>query len=174
MSHIAIALSNIKKCNENELIYTWLQLPATDREIQKALKEIGVDDENEYFVYDFDSDINYLDIPKYAYIDKLNDISKRIEALDDYYLNILQEIMFALRYEIDIEDALDILQESEYQYYVGIYNWEDLAVQLVDDGYYGTLHEHIKKSIDYTTMAEELKEDDYYLCNNGCLWLKLP
>lgn len=172
MSHIAIALSNINKCNENELIYTWLQLPATDREIQKALKEIGVDDENEYFIYDFETDINYLDISKYEDINKLNDISKRIEALDDYYLNILKEIMFALRYDIGIDDALDILQESEYQYYSGIYNWEDLAVQLVNDGYYGTLHEHIKKSINYRILAEELKSEDYSLCNNGFLWLR--
>ena len=48
---INVYITNLGKYNEGHLIGKWLELPASNEEIEKVLKEIGIDGEEyeEYF-----------------------------------------------------------------------------------------------------------------------------
>ena len=55
---IKIALTNLGKYNEGYLVYTWLDLPCSDEELQKAKDEIGINEMyEEWFITDFEADI---------------------------------------------------------------------------------------------------------------------
>lgn len=57
MSYLRVALTNLGKYNEGELVFKWLDLPATDEEIEQAFKSIGVaegTEYEEYFITDYE------------------------------------------------------------------------------------------------------------------------
>ena len=41
---INVALSNLNKYNEGELVFEWVELPATVEEIEYAMEKIGIDE----------------------------------------------------------------------------------------------------------------------------------
>lgn len=82
MTNIKIALTNLGKYNEGELVYTWLELPATTDEIGEAFEEIGVAPNTEYeehFISDYEAPF---EIEEYANLAKLNEVAEVLEGLD--------------------------------------------------------------------------------------------
>lgn len=82
MTNIKIALTNLGKYNEGELVYTWLELPATTDEIGEAFEEIGVAPNTEYeehFITDYEAPF---EIEEYANLAKLNEVAEVLEGLD--------------------------------------------------------------------------------------------
>ena len=53
---INVYITNLGKYNEGDLIGKWLELPATDEEIENVIKEIGIDGVlyEEYFFTDWE------------------------------------------------------------------------------------------------------------------------
>lgn len=83
MTIIKVALTNLGKYNEGELVYTWLELPATDEEIEEAFEEIGVADNTQYEEYFF-SDHEApqgIDIGEYESLDELNEFAEKFEEM---------------------------------------------------------------------------------------------
>ena len=79
---IRIALTNLGKYNEGELVYKWLPLPATDEEISEAFKEISVAPNTEYeehFISDYEAPFR---IGEYESITKLNEIAERMADVE--------------------------------------------------------------------------------------------
>ena len=75
-----IALTNLGKYNEGALVFTWLELPATEDEIEEAMNEIGVAPNTQYeewFISDYEAPF---DISEYMDLDRLNEV---VEELDD-------------------------------------------------------------------------------------------
>lgn len=83
MNEIRIALTNLGKYNEGELVFTWLELPASEDEINEAMDEIGVEpggEYEEYFITDFEAPF---DIEEYASIDRLNDLAETLSDIPE-------------------------------------------------------------------------------------------
>lgn len=59
---ISIFITNLGKYNEGELVGEWLELPATSKEIEHCLVQIGIDGIHyeEYFLTDYESSIDGL------------------------------------------------------------------------------------------------------------------
>jgi hypothetical protein len=79
MTNIRIALTNLGKYNEGELLYTWLDLPATDEEISEAFEEIQVAPNTRYeehFISDYEAPF---EIGEYANIERLNEVAEVLE-----------------------------------------------------------------------------------------------
>lgn len=55
---LKIYLTNLGKYNEGYLVGKWVELPATDEELEEAKKEIGINQQyEEWFITDYESDI---------------------------------------------------------------------------------------------------------------------
>lgn len=83
---IKIALTNLGKYNEGTLVYTWLDLPATDEEIQAAFEEIEVKNGTEYeehFISDYEAPAG-IEIGEYSNIDTLNALAEKLEEIDSF------------------------------------------------------------------------------------------
>jgi hypothetical protein len=88
MTTIKIALTNLGKYNEGELVYKWITLPVTFEELMDAEKEIGIGSENEHgdvyeeaFITDYEAP-GGLQIGEYADIGSLNKLAEQLEQID--------------------------------------------------------------------------------------------
>jgi len=77
---IKIALTNLGKYNEGSLVYEWLELPATQEEINETLEAIGINEEyEEFFISDYEAPFQ---IGEYASINKLNEIAEQLQNVE--------------------------------------------------------------------------------------------
>lgn len=155
-----IALTNLGKYNEGELVFTWLSVPFTSEELEKAFDEIEVapnTEYEEYFISDYETDIKGLEIHEYENLDNLNDLLERIESLDAYEVEVLEAIIEASGESL--ENALETLEKSNYIYYSDIDSYEELAEQFVEEGLFGKIPSLLKSYIDYEKFGRDLKYD---------------
>jgi antirestriction protein len=91
---INVYITNLGKYNEGDLIGKWLELPATDEEIENVLKEIGIDGVlyEEYFFTDWEA-IDGIKISEYSSLKELNEIAGTLEKLNEVDLEICQCLM---------------------------------------------------------------------------------
>ena len=156
-AELKIALTNSGKYNEGELIYEWLDLPATDEEIQTTLESIGVEDGTEYeeyFISDYETLIDGLEVSEHENIFELNELMQEIDELDNYEKEVFEAIL-----EIngnDVEGSISIAKNNNYVYYPEINSYEELAEELVEQGYLD-IPEHLLPYIDYDKIGRDLR-----------------
>lgn len=156
-AQLKVALTNLGKYNEGELVYEWVILPAETEEIFEAFEEIGVKDGTEYeeyFISDYETKINGLEVGEYENIFKLNKLMKKIDELSKHEKEIFEAILEAN--SNDIEAAFDILDSGDFQYYGDIEGYVELAEMLVENGYLGEIPSHLEYYIDYDKIATDL------------------
>lgn len=110
MATFKIALTNLGKYNEGELVYTWLELPATDDGIRSAFESIGVKAGTEYeehFISDYDAPFR---IGEYESIEKLNEVA---EALESVGIPTPDEFGWW-----DVEEVLAVASRAESEGYI--------------------------------------------------------
>jgi antirestriction protein len=77
---LRIFYANLGLYNEGIISGEWLELPATDKEIEDAMNRTGYDDTHEeYFIPDYETDVHGLRIGEYDSIDELNKIAELID-----------------------------------------------------------------------------------------------
>lgn len=171
MAYLRVALTNLGKYNEGNLIFEWLELPATDEEIEKLFKNIGVEEGTEYeeyFITDYETDIPGLEIGEYENLSALNEQIEELGSLQDYEIEELKAIMETQGGTLG--DALEIQQKGNFIYYSGVNSYEELAKIFVYDGLFGEIPEHLKNYIDYEAIGKELSYD-YTQTENGMLMI---
>lgn len=161
MSIMNIALTNLGKYNEGELVYKWLELPATEAEIAEALEEIGISDEpdeegryyEEYFITDYECD--FLRIGEYDNIDELNEIAEQLDGLADYEQKIVEAL---LADGFELEEAINKIDDCYY--YDNCDTMGDVAYRMYEEGLFGaTLPEWAGNYFDWDAYGRDL---EYY------------
>ena len=125
---IKVALTNLGKYNEGELVYKWLELPCTDEEFRDALKDIGIDGKRyeEYFISDYETDIEGLRIGEYTDIEELNNAANEYELLSDSEQDKVKAIIeaegiYSLREVLDSVDDYELIPDVDSDYDLGYY-----------------------------------------------------
>lgn len=132
---LKIYVTNLGKYNEGFLIGKWLELPATDEEIEKTLKEIGISDEpdesgiyyEEYFITDYETDIDGLEVGESDNFDDLNELAKTLDELDEDEKEIVNAIMGE---GYSIEDAID--KKDDVMFYSNCSNMTEVAEEYAE------------------------------------------
>lgn len=164
---IKIFVTNLGKYNEGQLIGEWLSLPATEEQIAATLDKIGIDEHyEEYFITDSESDFADLTIKEYSNIDELNELAERLTDLDECELEALKAYLDAV--DNDLDAALDCIEGGDYCFYPNM-DIEDVAAELVEEGYFGEIPKSIAYYIDYEAIARDLSIDNYYDASNGVI-----
>ena len=163
-----IALTNLGKYNEGELIYKWVTLPATDEEIEAAKKEIGISDEpdeagryyEEWFITDYECD--YMRIGEYDNIDELNEIAETVENLDDWERDIVKALIdegYGL--EEAITTAPDCIVYNDCD------DMADVAYRMYEEGILGDIPEHLINYIDWDAYGRDLSYDGHWIATDN-------
>lgn len=163
-----IFLTNLGKYNEGELVGEWVELPATDEELEAVKARIGINEEyEEYFITDFETDVHGLKVEEYSNLDELNELAEAIEE-DPEKAEAL--IYFGYDTADEIKDNLDNI------FYVTTPEGCESDEEAV--GYYyaeecGGLNipENIKSYFDYEAYGRDIMlEGQFYTSKSGDIY----
>ena len=164
-----IALTNLGKYNEGELVFEWISLPFTDDELQTALDKIGINDNyEEYFISDYELSINY-EISEYENLQELNELFWRIDELNDSQIDDLNCI---LEMENNLNRALDILENGEYCIIDDVNNNEDLGAGYIEEVYGGIEElprETLEQYFDFEAFGRDLGYEGFNVVNGKAI-----
>ena len=161
-----IYLTNLGKYNEGDLVGEWLELPATEKEIEESFKRIGIDGINyeEYFITDYEDSI--FKIEEYSNLEYLNEIAEKIENLNDDEKIIFQYLKDYQNY--DFEKTFEIIENENYLYYANIKNEEDLGEAISEDW---EIPENLINYIDYEAIGRDATFENWDIYKNIAICL---
>lgn len=156
-----IYYTNLGLYNEGMLSGEWLSLPATDEEIQAVMDRTGYDERHEeYFITDYETDVNGLTVGEYESLEELNKLAELIE--DD------PEVVEALMY-FGYTTAEEIAEHMDDVIYID-------ADDNYDIGYYYAIEcgcldipDNIQNYFDFEAYGRDITLDgNFYFANKGC------
>ena len=161
---IKIYLTNLGKYNESELVGKWVDLPTTNG-FEEHLEEIGINEEyEEYFITDYETDINGLTINEYSNIEELDELAETLENLEDYEREIIEAF---LSEGYDLEEALE--KKDDCMIYHDCNDMTDVAREYIEET--GLLHdvpEMLQNYFDFEAYGRDMSfEGTFIFTNNG-------
>lgn len=164
---LRIYLTNLGKYNEGMLVGEWVDLPVSEEELEKVFKRIGNNDEyEEYFITDYESDIDGVKVGEYENIDDLNELAEALEDLDSEEENVLSVM---LEDGCTFEEALEKIKDRDYMVYYNCDSMEDVAYQVVEEsGLLDGVPEKVARYFNYEAYGRDLEiEGTFYQINNA-------
>ena len=171
---IKIALTNLGQYNEGMLNYKWVDLPATEEELQKAMEEIDIGKEDdfgqpyeEYFISDWESDIKGIKIGEYSNLESLNEMAEKIESLDEDELLALQAYLEDTLGDFDY--SYEHAKSRSFEIYEDCKDTTDIAFKLIDEfGIFGRIPERLLPYVNYEAYGNDLSMDStFYFFDKG-------
>lgn len=158
----SIALTNRYDYSERNILnFVWLDLPATDDEIKKALKEINITeitDGDGFFVSDFSTDLNIEgDFFQACNMEQLNEINKIMQNIDELNDWELEEFNSILQYigSNYFQEAWKIFEYHDYCYYSDVSSLYDLGEAAVENGYI-EVPDNLINYIDFEAVGRDI------------------
>lgn len=150
-----IYLTNLGKYNEGILMGEWVTLPFTGEELETAKKTIGINKYyEEYFISDYETDIEGLNITEYEDLESLNENIAAYEDLDESEKEAVQAYLI---YGEDLKSAIQQTEEGNYYIYDGCYDMEDVAYQVIEEnGLLNDVDDTIADYFDYEAYGRDL------------------
>ena len=171
MGLLNVAVTNLGKYVEGELIYEWLELPASEEEIQECFKKIGLNEEyEEYFITDYESDYG-LKCGEYTNLKELNEKMEELdEATNGDYDKLEAVIERDYWREEQLDEVIEVMQSDDVYFRKGMTGaeYEQEVTEDCNDLSFmkqGWLSQYI--TIDYEAMAED--DGNIYETSNGVL-----
>lgn len=164
---INIYLTNLGKYNEGELVGGWVKLPATEEELEVVFERIGINEEyEEYFITDYECDIDGLEIGEYDSIDDLNELAETLENMDESELEVVGVM---LKDGCDFNEAIEMTENGDYRIYYNCNDMTDVAYQVVEEcGYLNGAPDTVARYFDYEAYGRDLDiEGKYYMTDSG-------
>ena len=144
-----------------------MDLPVSEEELEKVFKRIGINDEyEEYFITDYESDIDGVKVGEYENIDDLNELAEALEDLDSEEENVLSVM---LEDGCTFEEALEKIKDRDYMVYYNCDSMEDVAYQVVEEsGLLDGVPEKVARYFNYEAYGRDLEiEGTFYQINNA-------
>lgn len=156
-----IFLTNLGKYNEGELIGEWIELPASQEELQEVFDRIGINEEyEEYFITDYECD--FYKVGEHEDLDELNEIAEQIEELNEEESDIAKSLISELGYTLD--EAIEKVNSGDYRIYYDCDDMEDVAYQVVDElGYLDSIPDNVANYFDYKSFGRDLEIEGRYI-----------
>lgn len=169
---VKVYITNLGKYNEGYLIGKWVELPASDEEIEEVLKEIGINQEyEEYFITDYECDFSGIAVNEYSSIDELNRIAEILNELDEDEIKICGAIMenegCSIEEAISRKDDKLIISLDENELNDNINLAENYIEQVYGDVSYMD-KETLVRYFDFESFGRDLAYD-FFIDNEGSM-----
>jgi len=144
-----IAITNLRKYNEGELEYKWIELGIDDiEEIEQQINDFLGEDE-EYFISDYEAPVT---IGKYEDLEDLNWLA---ELIEDSGLSI-DEIKNLNDQLSNNKELAEVLEEGDYMIIEDVRTQEDLGKALVYDyDFFNDVPDYAKNYLDFEHIGKE-------------------
>lgn len=162
---LKIYLTNLGKYNEGYLIGEWVTLPVDDDELEEVKERIGINEYyEEWFITDYESDIDGVEVNEYSDIYELNEMAEILEGLDESDKEIIEAIM-SEGYTIN-----EAINKKDYvMVYYGCDDMEDVAMEYCEEcGILDGIPEHLRSYFDFAAYGQDMYfEGHFVFTNNG-------
>lgn len=168
----SIAIQNLTDYNNGITNFTWLELPASEEDIQKALEKINALEDEDFFISDFETDLELpkseFDITTLMELEELNETLEDFEALDEWEQ---EETAAILEFEtMSLETAMDNQRQGRFIFHSGIENEYDLGEYYVTELECWDIPEHLRNYIDYKAYGEDISYDGMFTTYGFIQW----
>lgn len=164
---LKIYLTNLGKYNEGILIGEWMELPYTEEEIEAVKHRIGINEQyEEWFITDYNTNIQGLKINEYDSIDDLNEFVETLEALDETEKEAVEAM---LEEGFDFAEAIEKAQNGDYMIYFNCNDMEDVAREYAEET--GILND-VPENLQYyfESLGRDMSfEGQFVFINNDCI-----
>ena len=159
---LRIYLTNLGKYNEGELIGEWVELPCSDEELDAVKERIGISDEpdengnyyEEWFITDYETDVQGLEIGEYDDLDELNELAEALDSLDADQEKAMQAY---LQDGSKFDEALEAVQDGDYTIYSNCGTMEEVAMEIIEEtGLLKNVPDEIAMYFDYEAYGRDL------------------
>lgn len=160
MDDMSIYIVNLGRYTEGESVGAWFSCPVNMDEVKE---KIGLNEHyEEYAIHDYKLPF---EIDEYESIDTINRWCEALKNVPEYMLSDLKKL-------IDECGGVDFFVENldRIEYYPGIESMEDLAMNLVEEGYYGEIPEKLRFYIDYEGIARDLDIEGHFVIGSNCIY----
>ena len=163
-----VFITNLGKYNEGELVGEWLELPATQEEIDNCLERIGINERyEEYFITDYESTYGF-EVSEYESLTELNEQAQLLADLSDYDREIISVLMEEGGY--DFGEALDEL--DNVMTFPECYDMTDVAEQYAEEtGMLDSLPENLRHYFDFEKFGRDLQFDGNFMFSGGTAYV---
>lgn len=158
-----VYIANLGKYNEGYLVGDWLELPASEEEIQELMVKIGIDGVNyeEYAIHDIECDFTplYNEIGEYSSLTTLNELAEKLEEIDNDELEKLEAI---IEYDgMGGLEGLDSLIDNldDYILYTDINDEYDLGYYWIEESGCYEVPNFLQNYIDYESFGRDIRLD---------------
>ena len=160
---LKIFVTNLGKYVEGELVGEWLDLPATEDEIEELMERIGIGEEyEEVFITDYESDLN-IKVGEHDNIEALNEMADEIASLDEWELETLEAL---LTYFDDVDEALEKIEDVTI--WSGCDDMAEVAEQYAEEtGLLDSIPENLRYYFDFDAFGRDLEIEGTYIFYNG-------
>lgn len=157
---LRIYLTNLGKYNEGELVGEWVELPATEEELEVVMERIGINEEyEEYFITDYESDVPGVSVGEYDNLDDLNEMAETLADLDDYDLEIIGAF---LSEGYTLEEALD--GKDDVMVFSDCADMTDVAYAYIEEtGMLDSVPDSIARYFDYEAFGRDMSFDGQFV-----------
>ena len=162
-----IYLTNLGKYNEGELLGEWVTLPVTEEELEAVFERIGINEEyEEYFITDYETDIDGLKIGEYDNLEELNELAETLENMSEEELEVIG-VMLEDGYEFD--EAIEKTESGDYRIYYNCNNMTDVAYEVIEEsGFLNDVPDTVARYFDYEAYGRDLDiEGKFYMTDRG-------
>lgn len=106
-----VYLTNLGKYNEGILRAKWVDLPCCNAELLNHLTDIGInEDYEEYFITDYECELEHIKIGEYESLSKLNNLAIEIEEAKDDNKNNIE--LFNAYTELNLVTVDDVIKDG--------------------------------------------------------------
>lgn len=163
---INVFLTNLGKYNEGELVGKWISLPISENDLENAMDEIGINEEyEEYFITDYETDIDGFEIGEYANLEELNELAEELENMDD---SDAKAFVACIQIGRNADEALECVMNGDYRIYYNCSDTTDVAYEVVEEcGYLKNVPEQVKNYFDYESFGRDLDIEGNYVYVDG-------
>ena len=170
----SIAIQNLTDYNNGITNFTWLELPASEENIQKALEKINALEEEDFFISDFETDLELpkseFDITTLMELEELSNTLEDFEALDEWEQ---EETAAILEFEtMSLETAMDNQRQGRFIFHSGITDAYDLGEYYFEEiDFCGRqIPSHLRNYIDYKAYGEDIAMDGMFTTYGFIQW----
>lgn len=163
---LRIYLTNLGKYNEGELVGEWVELPATDEELEAVKARIGINAEyEEWFITDYETDVEGVEVGEYDNLEELNELAEQLDELDESDMIAIQAYLLN---GSDFKEALEKVQDGDYRIYSDCDSMTDVAYEVVEEcGYLDKVPENVARYFDYEAFGRDLGIEGTFYNING-------
>ena len=126
------------------------------------MAKIGINEEyEEYFITDYETDIEGVEVGEYSNLDELNELAEQLDELAEEAQKAIQAMLLD---GYTFNEALEKARNGDYIIYYDCDNITDVAYQIVEEcGYLNNVPEQVKMYFNYEAFGRDLNiEGKFY------------